>query len=210
MAKLYSVLKEKLNKIEVNGKTLYVAEGDTLLDDEQLKIYADVREKENEAREAAKKADAQGFGTARLEVSHGLVAMTRNGKVVRWSPGIVLSYRVVRASFPGQQQYQLVVDNLKLATEEWERTCGVNFEHRAQLDGAAGNGPNGCLFVVYAFDAGGSVIASSFFPAYRASFPSSFSCAASSSGVSFLAGGAACAVLVVAARGDVFGDSCAG
>lgn len=164
MGKLYSVLKEKLNKIEVNGKTLYIAEGDTLLDDEQLKIYADVREKENEAREAAKKADAQGYGASRLEVSHGLVAMTRNGKVVRWSPGIVLSYRIVRASFPGQQQYQLVADNLKLATEEWERTCGVNFEHRAQLDGAAGNGPNGCLFVVYAFDAGGSVIASSFFP----------------------------------------------
>ena len=34
MGNLYSVLKEKLNKIEVNGKTLYVAEGDTLLDDD--------------------------------------------------------------------------------------------------------------------------------------------------------------------------------
>ena len=65
MAKLYSQLKAKLNTIQVEGKTLYVVEGDTLLDDDQLKIYAEVREKENEARAAAKKADAQGFGASR-------------------------------------------------------------------------------------------------------------------------------------------------
>src|SRR4051794_6564690 len=140
MASLYSVLKDKLNKIEVNGKTLYIAEGDTLLDDEQLKIYADVREKETEARAAAKKADEQGFGTTRLEVSHGLVAMTKDGKVIRWKPGTVLTYRVVRPSFASEQQYQLVVENLKAATEAWEKTCGVNFEHVAQQDAEPGTG----------------------------------------------------------------------
>jgi len=87
MGNLYSVLKDKLNKIEVNGNTLYIAEGDTLLDDDQLQTYADVREAENEARAAAKKADKKGFGTSRLEVSHGLVAMTKDGKVIRWKPG---------------------------------------------------------------------------------------------------------------------------
>lgn len=164
MGDLYSLLKEKLNTITVDGKKLYVAEGDTLLDDDQLKIYADVREKEEEARKAAKKADAQGFGSSRLEVSHGLVAMTHNGKVVRWAPGTVISYRVVRASFPSPQQYQMVVDNLQAATEAWERTCGVNFQHNAQLDAAEGTGPNGCIFSAYLFEAGGTVIASSFFP----------------------------------------------
>ena len=164
MGDLYSLLKEKLNTIRVDGKTLYIAEGDSLLDDEQLKVYADVREKENEARETAKRADAQGLGSSRLEVSHGLVAMTRNGKVVRWAPGTVLSYRIVRATFPSQQHYQLVVDNLKAATEEWEHACGVNFEHKAQLDGAPGTAPSGCIFAAYYFDAGGNVIASSFFP----------------------------------------------
>jgi hypothetical protein len=164
MADLYSTLKAKLNKVVVAGTTLYVAEGDTLLDDDQLKIYADVREKENEAREAAKRADAQGFGTSRLEVSHGLVAATRNGKVVRWAPGTIISYRVVRATFPSQQHYQLVVDNLKLATEEWERACGVNFEHNASLDGVAGTAPSGAIFAAYYYDVGGSVIASSFLP----------------------------------------------
>ena len=164
MAKLYSQLKAKLNTIQVEGKTLYVVEGDTLLDDDQLKIYAEVREKENEARAAAKKADAQGFGASRLEVSHGLVAMTRDGKVVRWAPGTVLTYRVARASFPSEKHYKLVVENLKLATGEWERTCGVNFEHKAALDTKPGTDRAGCIFVAYYYDVGGTVIASSFFP----------------------------------------------
>ena len=134
MGSLYELLKEKLNTIEVNGEKLYIAEGDTLLDDEQLKLYAEVREKEIEAREAAKKADAAGHGAKRLEVSHGLVASTRNGKVVRWAPGTVLSYRVVRSSFSNPKHYKMIVDNMRAATEEWERTCGINFEHKAELD----------------------------------------------------------------------------
>jgi hypothetical protein len=164
MGNLYSVLKEKLNKIEVNGNTLYIAEGDTLLDDDQLQTYAEVREAENEARAAEKKADKKGQGKHRLEVSHGLVAMTKDGKVIRWKPGTILSYRVVRSSFQNQQQYDLVCTNLKAATEAWEKTCGINFQHNVQQDGEPGTSPNGCLFVCYAFDAGGSVIASSFFP----------------------------------------------
>src|SRR3954463_15784966 len=141
MGDLYSVLKEKLNKIELNGKTLYIAEGDTLLDDAQLKIYAEVREKENAARAAAKDADAKGFGSTKLEVSHGLVAMTKDGQVIRWRPGTVLTYRVVLPSFPSQQHYQLVVDNLKTATGDWENTCGIDFQHRADLDGTPGTDP---------------------------------------------------------------------
>lgn len=164
MGQLYALLKEKLNTIVVNGEKLYIAEGDTLLDEEQLKIYAEVREKEVEARKAAKKADEQGFGSARLEVSHGLVAMTRNGKVVRWAPGTVLSYRVARSTFAKEEHYKLVVNNLRAATGEWERTCGVNFEHRKDLDARPGTGREGCLFVAYQFEAGGTVIASAFFP----------------------------------------------
>lgn len=164
MGELHAVLKEKLQTIEVNGQKYYIAEGDTLLDEEQLEVYAEVREKENEARAAAKKADAAGQGSSRLEVSYGLVAMTRNGKVVRWAPGTVLSYRVVRSSFAQESHYKMVVDAMRAATEEWEHTCGINFEHRADLDSRPGIDREGCLFVVYQFEAGGKVIASSFFP----------------------------------------------
>lgn len=164
MGELHQTLKDKLNKVEIDGKTLYVAEGDTLLDDEQLKVYAEVREAEIEKRKADAKADKSGQGSARLEVSHGLVASTRNGKVVRWAPGTILSYRVARSSFASQAHYDLVVDSMKKATTEWECTCGVNFEHKQALDSKAGTGLEGCLFVVHHFEAGGKFIAASFFP----------------------------------------------
>jgi len=166
MGDLYSLLKSKLNTVQVEGETLYVAEGDTLLNDEQLQIYAEVREQENKAREAAKKADAAGFGTVRLEEApRGLIASTRNGKIVRWKPGAVLGYRVARATFAGSDaHYQLVVDSMHAATAEWEQSCGVNFEHLSALDDRAGTALEGALFVVREFDAAGKFIASSFFP----------------------------------------------
>ncbi len=165
MEDLYSHLKGKLNTVEIEGETLYVAEGDTLLDPDQLRIYAEVREQENKAREAAKRADEAGFGSAKLdEPSHGLIASTKNGKIVRWKPGAILTYRVAKGSFGSDAQYKLVVDSMRKATAEWEQTCGVNFEHRVALDTKPGVGPEGLLFVVRAFDAGGKFIASSFFP----------------------------------------------
>ena len=166
MTDLYSTLKAKLNTIEVDGITLWIAEGDTLLDQDQLKIYADVREQEIKARAAAKQADAAGFGTVHLEEpKHGLIAGTKNGKIVRWKPGAVLTYRVARDSFGGNAaHYQLVVDSVKAATLEWETTCGVNFEHRAALDTKPGTGLEGLLFVVKEFNASGKFIASAFFP----------------------------------------------
>lgn len=165
MDDLYSLLKGKLNTVEVDGDTLYVAEGDTLLDSDQLRIYAEVREQEVKARDAAKRADEAGFGTAPLEEpSRGLVAGTKNGKIVRWKPGAPLTYRVARDTFGAEAQYRLVVDSMKAAIEAWERTCGVNFEHRSALDTRPGAGPEGLLFVVRGFDAGGKFIASAFFP----------------------------------------------
>ena len=166
MADLYSTLKAKLNTIEVEGIMLWIAEGDTLLDQDQLKIYADVREQEINARAAAKQADAAGFGTVHLEEQkHGLIAGTKDGKILRWKPGAVLTYRVARDSFGGNAaHYQLVVDSVRAATQEWEKTCGVNFEHRAALDSKPGVGLEGMLFVIKEFNASGKFIASSFFP----------------------------------------------
>lgn len=165
MDDLYSLLKSKLNTVEIEGNILYVAEGDTLLDLDQLRIYADVREQEIKAREAHKRADEAGFGATRLdEAAHGLVASTKNGKIIRWKPGAALTYRVARPSFADDAHYQLVVNSMHAATAAWEQTCGVNFEHRAALDTRPGTGLEGLVFVVRAFDAGGKFIASSFFP----------------------------------------------
>lgn len=166
MASLYDTLKEKLNTIEVGGITLWIAEGDTLLDDEQLKIYADVREKEIASREARKAADVAGHGSTRLEEpSRGLVASTKNGQVVRWKPGTILTYRIAKESFGGNAaHYKLAADSIHAATLEWEKTCGVNFEHKSALDAKPGVEKEGLVFVVREFNASGKFIASSFFP----------------------------------------------
>jgi predicted Zn-dependent protease len=163
---LHELLKNKLNKVDIDGQTFYVAEGDTLLDDTQLKTYAEVREQVEKAREAAARADAAGFGSRRLdEGSRGLIAMTQGGKIVRWKAGSVLSYRVAKSTFQGNDaHYRLVVDSVRKAAAEWEATCGVNFEHRADLDDAPGVGFEGTVFVVRELDVHGTFIAAGFFP----------------------------------------------
>lgn len=166
MDDLFTTLKAKLNTLEMGGVTLWIAEGDTLLDEEQLKIYADVREKENAVREAQKAADAAGHGSVRLDgPSRGLVASTKNGQVVRWKPGTILTYRIAKDSFGGNAAHQkMVTESIHAATLEWEQTCGINFEHRASLDATAGVDKAGLVFVVREFNASGKFIASSFFP----------------------------------------------
>lgn len=158
-------LQSKLRKITVDGQEFYVAEGDTLLDPDQLAIYAVARSKQNEAFRAASLADSAGLGTQRLNAgSRGLIALTQGGKIVKWAPGTVLTYRVIKNTFTVAGWYEKVVANMKAATEEWENTCGVKFEYKQALDGAAGVGTEGAVFAVRQIDAGGAFIASSFFP----------------------------------------------
>lgn len=166
MDDLYSTLKSKLNTVELDGETFYVAEGDTLLDGEKLRIYAEVREQEIKAREAARRAAEAGFGAAYVEEpSRGLVAMTNGKNPIRWRPGLALTYRVARESFGGSEDnYRLVVDSMRAACAAWEETCGIDFEHRAALDTRPGVDREGLLFVVRQFDAGGKFIAAAFFP----------------------------------------------
>lgn len=152
MSDLYTTLKSGLNTVDVDGHTLFVAEGDRLLDDEQLKAYAEDREEEKAQREAGD------------EPSRELLGIKKGNKTIRWRPGLDLTYRVARSSFPGEAQYKAVVDAIHQATTEWEQTCGVNFAHKVALDSRPGVGREGLIFVVRYYDVGGKVIASAFFP----------------------------------------------
>jgi Astacin (Peptidase family M12A) len=167
MSALFETLKGKLNTVEIDGIKLYIAEGDTLLTEAQLEVYADLREAEIAAQEAAKRADKAGMGMARMGhiAPRGLIAQTRDGQVVKWKKDKVLSWRVAKASFRGNAaHYQLVVDSMKAATAEWESACGVNFEYHPELDSKPGTGLEGMVFVVREFNAGGKFIAAAFFP----------------------------------------------
>jgi len=162
---LFAHLKKTLHQVTIDGQTYYLAEGDTLLDVDQLEIYAGARQQENEVRKARAAADKAGFGQTRVgSQSQALIAMTSGGKIVRWKPGTVLSYRVAKGTFGDDVKYQMVVKNMAKATLEWMDTCGVEFKHMKELDGKPGVLPEGALFSVREIDAGGRFIASAFFP----------------------------------------------
>jgi hypothetical protein len=161
---LFPKLKNSLKTVVIDSRTYYVAEGDTLLDEHQLAAYSLEREAREKLWQARAAASAAGLGTERLHGNvRGLVAQTQGGRIVRWRPGTVLSYRVVRETF-SQENYDVVVAAMRAACLEWEQTCGVDFKHRADLDKKRGVAPEGAMFVVRQVDTGGQFIAAAFFP----------------------------------------------
>lgn len=163
---LFDRLKNGLKKVTIEGQTFYLAEGDTLLDEDQLGVYAIQREAVDAAREAARRASDAGLGLTVITdgPSDRLLGMTEGGKIVRWAPDAVLSYRVIRETFGASANYAMVVSNMRAATAAWENACGVRFEHRQELDEIPGTGKEGCVFTVRELDAGGEFIAAAFFP----------------------------------------------
>jgi hypothetical protein len=167
---LFHTLQSRLKKITIDEQELYIAEGDTLLDEDQLLVYAQQRQAREVALRAAEAASMGGLGVTRLvgitleDQSRGLLGMVQNGKIVRWQSGLRLSYCVLRDTFPTEDQYRLVRENMRQATGAWEETCGVSFEHKEDLDLSANVRPEGVIFTVRFIDAGGRFIAAAFFP----------------------------------------------
>jgi hypothetical protein len=168
---LFNTLKDRLKKTpKIDGQEYYVAEGDTLLDEDQLLIYAQQRQAREIERRAAEAASGAGLGVARLvgvtleDRSRGLLGMVQGGRLVRWQPGLALSYAVLRDTFPSEDEYRLVCENMRQATKAWEDTCGVSFQHREDLDSSRDLWPAGAIFTVRYIDTGGTFIAAAFFP----------------------------------------------
>jgi hypothetical protein len=155
---IFEKLYHHAKRIDVDGVTYWRIEGDTLLNEVELRRYA-------QSREALLKEQR-----ARTEAGMPLVAnidsVTEGHKIVRWAPGMELSYSVLRKTFTfgGNAGYQLAVDSVRRAATDWEKTCGVKFAHKAELDGNDSLHPEGALFVVREFDAHGQLIAAAFFP----------------------------------------------
>ena len=165
---LHAYLRNRLKKINIDGEDLYIAEGDTLLDEAQLEIYALQKEAANNARKFDEMSDEAGLGKLRLsdEPHRGLIGITHGGRVVRWEQGMVLSYCVIRSTFSSAENYHMVRTNFKAATQAWEATCGIKFEYKDQLDNSSSTDPSdiGVVFIVRELDAGGNFIAAAFFP----------------------------------------------
>ncbi len=137
-------------RITIDGVVYYLLEGDLLLNADQLHVYC-LQQAERE----------QTGGEAR----EGLVAMaTADGKIVRWAPGKVLGYVVVRGTFPDEASYRKVVTAMRQATADWEGACGVKFLHLQAQDAALLPGQPPPVFDVRYYDTQGAFIAVAFFP----------------------------------------------
>lgn len=152
---MFDKLKRGLKTVTIDGETFYVAEGDLLIDETRLPRYAVQR---------AAAATAPPVAEDDTEGRSRLLAVSENGKIVRWKPGTVLSFCVLKSTFGDQNKYETVRNNMLAATWNWEETCGVKFEHRADLDDSPTNTPAGVLFTVREVNANGQFIAAAFFP----------------------------------------------
>lgn len=150
-------------ELAVDGRTYVVAEGDLLLDLDELHLYALRRAA---AREPGVPDPAP---SVPLEPSASLTGISVGGTVARWEDPTALHYCVFEQSFPTREQYETVRDAVAAATDDWEATCGVRFGHLAEHDGADPATPlsaldAGLVFAVRHVDAQGQFLASAFFP----------------------------------------------
>lgn len=140
----------KPSTIQIFGITYYIIEGDLLLSEREYFQYAleHVLGEEDGPADHAK-----------------LIGEIVDGRYLRWPPGHVLRYAVIRASFSSDERYRLVAENMAKAAKAWEDVCGVRFEHVQALDATPLMAPTDELsFVVMEYDVHGSFIARSFFP----------------------------------------------
>jgi hypothetical protein len=169
--RFFDLLKERLKQVEIDGTTFWRAESDYLLDEDELFVYSQQRVAASALQQAKQLAERSSFGSytapglVTLDAQErGLVGIVRGGRIVRWQPGTVITYCVLRKTFPKQEQYNEVVTHMTQATADWEATCGVVFQHVPDADQSDDVRPEGVIFPVRHIDAGGEFIAAAFFP----------------------------------------------
>jgi hypothetical protein len=159
-------LRDTARRVTIGDASYFVLEGDLLLDHDELELYVLQQEVRAKAREVGlTPAEQSGREDA-------LVVVAPGGRIVRWRPGKVLTYTVLRDSFPSQADYDLAVDCTAQATQAWMDVCGIEFRHLSQHDGHADVSASpdqisaDLVFTVRYIDAGGQFIAAAFFPTY--------------------------------------------
>jgi hypothetical protein len=130
-----------------------VVEGDIGLSSNRVVPYAARRIEIAKALEEDPEAERQ-----------GLLAIERDGKILRWRRGKRLSYCVWRPSFDSDAEHAAVVDGMASASSDWEGICGIEFEHVVTKDHDAGLSFGDVDFPVIRQAGGGTTIAMAFFP----------------------------------------------
>lgn len=157
--KLEEAIKDSDNTVRVTieplgvDETLWIVEGDLAIEESRIASYA-----------AERVALAEHVSADPESAPRGLVAIERDGKILRWQRGKVLDYCVWRPSFQDEDEYQAVVRAMTIATEDWSAICGVRFAHRADKDSDEQLQFGDVLFPVVRCQGGGNTLAVAFFP----------------------------------------------
>jgi hypothetical protein len=151
---VYARLRANANPWKINGKEHYVVEGDLLLSEIQLRAYA--------ARIVDLDTPREPLPGVKKEPLLGMVDDT--GRIIRWRKGLLLTYKVMRSTFPTPDSYERVVLGMRRATAAWQGNCGINFKHLNNLDDGSPETTEKAVFRVEYGDSGGQFIALAFFP----------------------------------------------
>ncbi len=146
---LYSAKKIVHSTIIIDSTKYYVVEGDLLLNEfEYTQFQISALIEADTTLEDAK-----------------LVGVIRDNKIVKWPENYIIKYCIAKGSFQTVEQYNLIKENMKKATSDWEKTCNVKFFYDENKDAINILTPTSDLtFVVLGFNSNNRFIASAFFP----------------------------------------------
>lgn len=160
--KTYLRLREELQRIKIDDIEYFIVEGDILMDEDELYFYSQKRQTVNSLYSGESLED---LGVAPVvSVPSELTAINRGGKPVRWEPGSILTYCVLRRTFETEERYHRVANLMREAANSWEAICGVTFGYLPKFDDSTDFSPEGVLFPVREISVASSMLASAFFP----------------------------------------------
>lgn len=151
-------------RVDLDGETYWIAEGDQLLDEDQLAFYVDELNRREELRAEGDDAVPDDALTVVGGPSELIGIKQPDGRLVRWRDGKVLSYCVLRNTFASDEEYLLARQSVEQATKAWMDTCGIEFRHEVAKDLSPTTTVSDVVFTVRKIDAGGRFIAAAFFP----------------------------------------------
>lgn len=151
-------------QVDLDGQSYWIAEGDQLLDEDQLTFYVDELNRRAELRAEGEDTPPDD-GLAEVGGPALLIGIkSASGKLVRWRDAKVLSYCVLKNTFADEDEYLLARKSVEQATQAWMDTCGIKFRHDVAKDLSPTTTVAGVVFTVRKIDAGGRFIAAAFFP----------------------------------------------
>lgn len=144
----YDLIKESYDTIYIDNTLYYIVEGDLLFDEDEIKYYIEDLTISTE--------------------SEKLVGIIKDGIIVKISNPNNIRYSIIKSTFRDENEYNLMVNHMHEATNNWAEVCNVNFIHEQHRDIIlkSNDNPIELTFVVKKINVNDKFIAKAFFPYY--------------------------------------------